>query len=468
MCCETMVRATTSSEVPHKDLLSKLLKEPAFSDITLEGIDGMTVAANRYILASKSKVLQELLLSSGTAKAHFQIHFSSSILEAVVEYVYTDTAQILDVSGMKGDCAPDEMFQVTTIFALTRAAHYFDLPGLHTKMQQSIQDILQSLPSLTLIVLEAANDFPHPQILERCMANIRLNVQEIRNPDAVAFLSPKVLREILQYENHTMSPFQLFEMLRMWEEAEVNGIRRSTASELTKYIRLDLIDALQLSDSVASSGLVTREQFLKAFQTQDLASSSNREPIQKVVSLSPIQKCVSLSKYHWKDTASDVVRGEVGVDSWQTKLLEYPHITSGLHQWTIQIEEMSDKIGLGVGKRTHNSNSIGPHGWQYYSDGVAIPDNEEDFFPTFSAGSKVTLTLNLLDSHSGGRLSVCVDGGAVFTVFSGLQLDWIHHTPLGFIPTASFQSTGCVRLLEIKELDEEETVMEGSSCGSFF
>jgi hypothetical protein len=85
-------------ELSPEELLASFLKDDKLNDVTLKGNDGISVSANRYILAAKSRVFHRMFFG------HFQeassdevdIGFPGQVIKAVVDHIHTKTPTILD------------------------------------------------------------------------------------------------------------------------------------------------------------------------------------------------------------------------------------------------------------------------------------------------------------------------------------------------------------------------------------
>lgn len=126
--------------------------------------------------------------------------------------------------------------------------------------------------------------------------------------------------------------------------------------------------------------------------------------------------------------------------------LDYPAIRSGVHEWTVEIEETCYRLSVGVTLTGMIPNAFAfgtPQGWMYSNEGF----NSHVQFQ-FGKGSKVTLTL---DMQAGGTLSARVDNGAQINLHSDLR-SHLNGPTGGFVPAVSLCLSGRVRIIEIEKL----------------
>lgn len=142
-------------------------------------------------------------------------------------------------------------------------------------------------------------------------------------------------------------------------------------------------------------------------------------------------------------------------------MLRYPTIVSGIHQWTIKIEEGPKCIWLGVVLRNKPLDSNGflgnqEVGWVYGCKGAAIhaaKAAELSSTQRFVQGSEVTLTLDLNpDEEGNGTLSVSVDNEGPIAIFSGMRHECLVDQGRGFVPALNLRAPGRARLLDIRKI----------------
>eukprot|EP00797_Seminavis_robusta_P028720 Sro564_g167280.1 n/a (585) ;mRNA; r:10052-11806 len=231
--------------------------------------------------------------------------------------------------------------------------------------------------------------------------------------------------------------------------------RKMVTAHFLQFVRLECIDPPILATSVASSGLVTEQQLLRAFQRQAMASH----------------------KYHgiafqrprftgasWKKSLSEVFTSRHS-DELKEDVLQYPPIQSGIHRWTVIIEESGDSTWLGLTMSNlcetfTDQDAMQDRNWVYGCDGgcffggrpVEQPSPQQEI-PGYGTGSQVTLTLNLKSRDKGnGTLYVGEQSHALIPLFTNLRHHLNDHEGEGFLPSVSMHTPGRVRLVDIRHL----------------
>jgi len=388
-------------EVTRDQAFSSFLTNEDLCDIVLVGSDGVRVPANRYILSARSNVFRSMLLGgfSEAQSAEIPIGYSGAVLKAIVEYILTDTADILKVQPPppiiiaveepRGKPAADDPSLTDTthttiqsLVFLAAAALYFNLSSLCQRAHESLSQWLWSVPALSFVALESCKQggpAVPTDIEELALSRIRCHAMNLLTKESVASLSSCVLQAILQDEKIEIDEYQLFEMVHLWATATaetdtsggttVSGTldnnnsqpnegdskeenadnsddstaqdRRSIASNLVQYIHLEWIDPRTLSTAVAESGLVAQQQLFEAFQRQALAAQQQHGvTFQRPRYTPPV----------WHSSLSDTLSAESS--QREESLLKYPPMSSGIHQWTILIEERCYETFLGIASST--------------------------------------------------------------------------------------------------------------------
>jgi hypothetical protein len=160
----------------------------------------------------------------------------------------------------------------------------------------------------------------------------------------------------------------------------------------------------------------------------------------------------------WKSSGDVCVSGIRHV----VERFESPPMTSGVHKWTIFVEEHSWKcyVDLGIASTVHSfeknnwpGNQQG--GWGYYSHGQALHNKQvvKDNFPRFKKGSVVTFVLDL--TGDGILRSACsVNGKSFLKLFSDmLSKVRIVDPEGGFIPAVDLgNSDTTIRFLGLESV----------------
>lgn len=433
-----------TKETTRDEILTKFLKDEAFLDITLEGNDGTHVPANRFALAARSDVFQKMLLGdfAEASKKIIPIGFEGKVLNAIVEYMLTDTTGMLMDIATKGPdkVCQDDIETIQSLVSLIGGAAYFNLPLLCEKAFNTLFQSLGNLPSLAFSVLEtytAAGPLA-PKIKTMALKRLRTSGAELVKLSIVRTLSSGALQAIVQEDDDRMEEGDLFELVWFWSSADVeptaSSDRHRVASEIMQHIRLERIDAQVLVSSVTESGFFSQAQLLGAYKTQALELQSIRAA--KRARLTP----------HWRGSGTEVA---TTID-----ILDNCPMTSGIHRWVLRVEGAFHKsrIWLGVVRRSKVDLSrclskqkctwgINGHG-KLRIDGIVC---ERYHALAFVEGSKITFTLNVQpDGSGGGTLSISVDGRV------SVAIDRYIPVENDLVPAVSFatQGVGSVHLLE--------------------
>ena len=214
----------TTSAQTRRSAYSRILENEDLQDVLLVGCDNTKVPANRAVLASKSRIFRRLLLNSfrqpvigkdGTTTVFQMNHFRGDVLQALVEYILLDGADIIEKAALSTlleqqtktsttinnhshniqkkkkrqsshkshqssssqsvrsvESQPQQQQQqdchyvalstyrysvqeIRTLVSLTRAAVYFQLPILKNQAYACLYQLLHSFPDTVFAVLEA-------------------------------------------------------------------------------------------------------------------------------------------------------------------------------------------------------------------------------------------------------------------------------------------------------------------------
>ena len=147
-----------------------MLKDKSISDFqlqsTVDNDDGEAVLANKSMLAARSPIFRSLLFGNGDSSSNdnangngnassLQVNYSKQVLQAVVEYIYTD-----DVTVIQKDTTTDSVTcNSDTIVALIDAANHYQLPKLKRKCETYIASLLIANPLLAVPILVSCQQF---------------------------------------------------------------------------------------------------------------------------------------------------------------------------------------------------------------------------------------------------------------------------------------------------------------------
>ncbi|CAB9525945.1 expressed unknown protein [Seminavis robusta] len=264
------------NEVSIREMLRSFLTDDALNDVTLKGIDGVEVPANRFLLAARSKVFRGMLLGKfqEASSPVVELGFKGIVLKSVVEYILTDSVQSLNCKKRKSQDGSSFDFQmIQSLVAVAEAASYFQLPGLGRSTMKACRQILVFSPCSSFAVLQAckmAGPVIPASMAEQAMKKICSVPAQSISKEHVRCLSADVLEEILQNPKTEMTEYHLFQILQVWAEGngDDNNNNQTKAKALSKHICLQKINPETLSTTIAASGLVTSEQLLEAYKSR--------------------------------------------------------------------------------------------------------------------------------------------------------------------------------------------------------
>ena len=445
-------------EISREEMLSSFLTDDVLNDVSLRSTDGVLVRTNRFFLSARSKVFRGLFcgqFQEATSDV-VQIGYKGGVLKAVVEYIISDSPAILQVDTNENSPEPPyEMEDVQTLVALIGAAEFFQLSNLAINVEDCLNRALAAFPSLSFAIAEACRQENHPAVkglYSIAMNSLRINYNNLAISPKVALLSAELMETFLQDHNIEMDEKELFDMLRLWSEGTSEddaNERTDRFLDLLDYIKLEKVNPSLLSADIETSGLVPIEKLLGAYKIQALAAEElHGIEFQKQRLVHPL----------WTNSSSEFSRSES--TDFEVDFLDYPPITRGIHQWTIQVLYPCKATWLGVASTAHVINKhifLGNQkgGWVYGSNGAATHASIcNKNFPVFVQGSRITFTLDLLPNQNGnGVLNASIDGGDSFNIFTGMRYELDGDT-VGFLPAVSLRNPGRSRLLEIREISE--------------
>jgi hypothetical protein len=311
------VLSSSTVEISLDDAIQSLLVEEEIADFHVQGSDGTLVVANRSMLAARSPVFRKMLFGefAEATKSVVELKYSSSVLHAMVEYIYTNEAKVFHTTSGGFNAI------VPTMVALVDAAQYYELFKLRAKAEEFIATMVHENPHLALSILKACQSHGAAvaAVQELCLAVVKAsprvflkgdgNTNGIKsrstiggiNDSIIGLMSTSQIETLLKDHKFQGDELTLFLMLEAWvnggveEEEEEEGSSEETkqddtttatpvsrkgrtarAMQLAKHLRLELIDPIELSTIVAQSGLVSPDQLCNAYASQALKARHNR------------------------------------------------------------------------------------------------------------------------------------------------------------------------------------------------
>lgn len=404
-----------------------------YSDVVLKGTDGVKVPAIRCLLAAQSPVFHRMLYGdfAEANKTEIEFPYSGALLSALVTYIFTgNMEEIAFTSNDDTIVSHDDIERVAAgIVGLTNAAAFFDLPDLVTKATAMIRTLLQSKRQAAVIFLSVCESRESEKpILDFIRAN---PTSTLENNQSIASLSAEKLELIMKDPPVGVDDFFMFKVFQYWmddgEEETTNphaNERKSQGTKLLKHITLERIEPRDLSSVVAASGLFPMERMYEAFKAQAL---------------------IAVEKYGASYAPTTSILWEAAARGHSVFMLECTPLRSGICSWKVRMERKPNRascVGFGVASTAHaldTSECLGfqKGGWVYYSYcniGYALSGGRHKNFEKFDVGAVLLFTLDLTE---GGTLSVSIDGGNSFVLFTDMnlfpQLAWIMTQRFAFL-----------------------------------
>ncbi|CAB9498728.1 expressed unknown protein [Seminavis robusta] len=386
-----------NEETPLEDTLRHFWKDEKYHDVKLSCSDGAVVGANRCALSLRSEVFSKMLfghfkksqtiLAKVSSSERVTVHYSGHVVDALVEFIHTDSSDLLaPKSGYMhkhGEKTSEELQEkMSALVSLTAAAHFYNLPKLHKKACNSIVHLLDKMPSLALIVVEAgaADNSALLTAAKRKALTIIRTREGISKEDStlVANISETALEFFLQDDSETpRKQHLLFEILQHWvgEDEE----RKTIAKELVhNHICLEKLDPDFLTSSVLPSGFCKTQQLMQAFQIQARAAKEKH---------GMFARPFTPSRAVWTSSGSITSTCE----EFKTDLLKFPPIKDKTVRWTVEILNDAENVWLGIVKAGLDCACfdclVGPGAGVAYS-GKGSVLNSQTHCPKFDTGPK--------------------------------------------------------------------------------
>lgn len=438
-----------STEISLQSVLKTLVNDEDLSDLQLEGKDGVQVFANRAILAARSDVFRKMLYGNFKESQSSVIKigkYPGAVLRAIVQYCYTDDSDMLHY-----EC--NDAYRAKQLVFLVDAAEYFDLGELREQVEQVAMQITEEKPALACAFLRESRLIGPSafQVGGHAWSEIQSQPLEtllLEGADKNLMTLPfSVVQEILEDSKMSADELTLFRVLQAWargkeESEEVGGgegrskSRHDSAKDLVRLIQLANIDPVDLSTTVKSSGLVSRDGLLKAYESQAL-SIENKCRFNKPRYTPTIV---------WSKSQSDIFCREESTTVDMLTKLQCKPMRSGIHRWRVNVlvEKCPYTACIGLGVLQSDSTK----GWFLTTDGKRwSPGNNSsrDGPPLcrYTEGDILTFTLDLRDAWN---LSVAVNDGTITQIFSGMR-DVCDSPQEGLVPFAGLFDNCSVRFL---------------------
>jgi hypothetical protein len=467
-------KAEPSAEISKFEALNVLLTDESLSDLKLASeIDGEQVLAHRNMLAARSRVFRRMLYGDMPSLSVVDLPYPSKTIKAIVTYIYTN------IIPDPAEFSTEDDF-VSVLVSTIDAATYFELATFRDKCETLAKTEIDRNPKLGVRFLAMCGRFPSLKLSNTSKGALQ---QICRSPGLlleteriVPLLSYSQVKSIVKNPDVLSDEYTLLQVIDAWAKVtddrftpdfEIHRLeddkiaptskvadfasRHEAAGNLTKYINLASIPPSKLVSVAATSDLISQEQLFGAFKTQAYLAEKKsgnfcdvpRHPV-------------------WESSSSLTLAAPPSRQYYTLELLKCQPLRSGVHTWSVLMQETSEWICVGVHSSEHeliHDTLLGCQvgGWALSSDGTVTHNNSQDQATglKFQKGSTVTFTLDLTGS---GTLSGIVDDKLpatllfpdMFAAFEGGK------ETAGFVPVVELYPTDKVEFLGFERNDDDD------------
>ena len=472
-------------KITRKQAIQTLLDDEELCDLQLRSmIDHQIVYAQRGWLASRSLVFRSLLFGKfkESKQTIIDLPYTSKVLRTIVEFIYSDDTSLFHTKSSSSNTSRKKNVELLeTIVSVVDAGNYFALPELVEKTEQYTKTLLEQDESLVCLLLTATSsavgdcdgiigsfdndDGQHSTTTTTAMSTISSSNNMLHYysiPMAIIRSNPKLLLEensslesmtssqlefVLRDKQLNAEEYDLFKILHKWQK---NGQVDTTAADdddtkpntrlqdamrLSKLIKFEYINPMELSTVVATSGIISMEQLTNAYKEQAIrAQQHHHVSYQKLRSSKPV--------WYSSNTCKVTCSNPTNSGDWSIELLQLSkplmsHRTSSsrnknkkkkktkdIYKWKIYINKDCQDTWLGVAEVSassstnnesistiinDNSTWLGGQsiGYIYGSSGWAWNNDQcmKRNLPTFTQGLTVTFILDLSTTSSSANAS---------------------------------------------------------------
>jgi hypothetical protein len=195
----------------------------AYNDVCLAGLDGSEIPASRFILSMRSPVFHKMFFGhfKEAASLAVPLDFSSSVIQLVVNYCYSDDA---GTKGIEDETCNEE--DVRQMVRLRSAADFFELPKLRESTTKLLLSMALVKPAMTCAILDELSILGEWEgsFGEACLGIIGIKTEAALLPEddrsgrGILACSPSVIGnvlsdKVLSRRHHTL----MARCLQRWE-----------------------------------------------------------------------------------------------------------------------------------------------------------------------------------------------------------------------------------------------------------
>lgn len=448
---EPTAESKMSEEISHEEALKLLFTDEDLCDVSLQGADGKLVGASRTMLSARSPVFRKMLVGyfSEASSPVVSVGYSSTVLRAVVEYIITNTASILQIDDDKlpSSFTSDTATMAETLVELAAAAMFFGLPNLCQLTQEVCIKYIKAKPCMAVCFWQGFKnheaEIPSKLAIQQAREMVHTSPDKMLEENGLSIITSSLLEDILRDDEMRMSELTRFKIIQKWVESIDNdvGSRIDDGKHLIQFVKLECINPSNLSEIVAPSGLVPMEQLMEAYKSQAMCAMTKHNVTFDV------HRFVTV----WESSGSVLFGHNSG--SWLQTPLQVPPVRTGIHKWIIEVERRTQNMILGISLRATGTSSPNPVRSEYlgsdnYSWGLRYDGNSYHAtrtiatgHPNYGTGSKIAFILDLRPA-GGGTLNASIDGGRSFQIFTDLRSHLSSSTSPPSSPTRGGSGSG--------------------------
>ncbi|RIA98953.1 hypothetical protein C1645_588186 [Glomus cerebriforme] len=374
----------------------RLINDKRFHDISLKCSDEITVFGCKAILATRSKIFNDLIFTRSNNDILLFNNINSNSMKVILEYLYTSKIE-------------KENLTVKNFIGVYHASIHFNLMSLQNHIIDRTMEFLMNIkyrnPGKRLLS-ECVNKFSFnvdneiSQILVDWVAKDKLEKNDI---DA---LSLEGLKYLLMKTINSKKPFATPEF-EIWEYVLMKAINefeggmilephreikeiRKCLTPFTHYIDLNRMDAKEIEQYIEPYNVFSVKKVKNVYRSKALGEGL--EFIRGV----PIFK--------WKyDVNLKVSNGGFTIET--KKIMSSKSIFGdlifkgqGVYEWNILIEKLYKTVYIGICDINENlkKKDRNYHGWVLGSDGYVYHKDEWKWYDAkYKEGDKVTVHLDM-------------------------------------------------------------------------
>ena len=228
-----------------------LLNDPEYCDVKIESSDGLTIPANKTVLAARSQYFRGYFTNLESHTGRVEMPFTKHVLDKLIVYLHSGEA----------DCESLELGQLLELMdLLTQVGLSTERTSLENHVMKNIDEENYFL-SDCLKGLRTSHQRDLKTIELKLLAYLGDSLPWISQMDEVGSLSkPLVMRLLQEKEKEPSQTIHRFRVLNTW--LSVNSADGSMIDEAHQMFDLEHFTAAELATDVKRSGLFWSSQII--------------------------------------------------------------------------------------------------------------------------------------------------------------------------------------------------------------